>query len=973
MKNERRLNAIVGGAVTLVVFLTYLRTLAPTTSFWDCGEFIASSYILGAPHPPGAPLYLLIGRVFTMIPFAADIGFRVNLISAIVSALTVLFAYLIIVRLVRHWRGDPQTLGDRFTLYASGVVGSLALAFSDSVWFNAVEAEVYALSLFFTAAVVWLILVWMEKADDPRSDRYLLMIFYCVGLAIGVHLLNILALPFVFLVFYFRKFKPASVREFFLHGSVAVLLLGLSALVGMLFKTLFLGMVLFLVGHYIYYRNKTTEAARRYTHVAFLVGGGVAIFVVIHSGVIKGIPYVADTWSLGALGVLVVVLILAIVVAATARRRWVSLLLLSLFLIILGYSTYTAIFIRSGMNPVIDEYDPETTENMVKYINREQYGTWGTLPRRFPGIPEEIEFKQQYPNRSYAFYEFGRQMKFFWNYQLNKMYWRYFGWQFIGKGKMLDSRDRIIELVTFRGLYALPFLVGLFGMMEHFLRDWKRALSILVLFVMTGIAIVVYLNQPDPQPRERDYVYVGSFFAFALWIGVGAAAVFEQVGHALRDRGKMRGLALAATAIVLLLVVPINLFSFNFESHDRAGNYVAYDYSYNILESCEQDAIVFTNGDNDTFPLWFLQEVYGIRKDVRVVCLSLLNTHWYIKQLRDLEPRVPINLSDRAIDRLYPIPWKKQEMVIPVPDDVYEKKLEALKTRLGDSESGPLKKDVIFTLEPTFQVMGETGLQVKDLMVLRILQAAEWRRPVYFALTVSNDNKLGLERYFRLDGLAFKVVPYPREPIDPQKLMENLLEKYQYRSLSDPSVYLNVDVVKLLQNLRSVFLELARYYINKGQMEDAVFILDEMGKRVPETCVPYSDERSALLVAHLYERTGHAGEYEKRLEYVLPGRQLSRDERIWLGSYYSQVFQDWDRAEAVLLPLVRENPDDARVYSGLFLTYQWFGQYDKASALLEGWLMRHPMDENAKKELEALKALAAADTAATGAQDSLPE
>ncbi|MBN2031019.1 DUF2723 domain-containing protein [bacterium] len=957
MDNHKRLNGFIGFVVTVIAFLTYLRTIAPTTSFWDCGEFITCSYILGVPHPPGAPFYLLIGRIFSLIPFAADIGFRVNLISAITSTLTVLFTYLIIVRLINIWRGEPKTATDRFLVYASGFIGSLAFAFTDSQWFNAVEAEVYAISMFFTAAVVWLILVWMEKSDRPSSDRYILMISYCVGLAIAIHLLNILALPFVFLIIYFRKCKPDSIKEFILHGLLAMGLLGISVLIGLVFKALFVGLIVFLIAHGIYRRGRISEQAKRYTELAFFLGCGVTIFYLIYPGIIQGVPYIVEKWSFGLLALLVIGLALAILYAVIQRRRWTSLALISLFLILLGYSTYSVIYIRSSLDPPIDENNPDTPERLVSYLNREQYGTWGTLPRRYPGIPFDMIFEQQNPGQSYAFHEFGKQMDFFWNFQMKKLYWRYFGWQFIGKGTTLGTDDYIAETISLYGLFGLPFLIGLFGMVHHFSRDWKRALAVLVLFVMTGIAIVVYLNQEDPQPRERDYVYVGSFFAFALWIGTGVAGLLEWIGDFLRDKAKIRSVVLISTSVLLLIILPIRLFAFNFESHDRTGNYVAYDYSYNILQSCEQNAIVFTNGDNDTFPLWFLQEVYGIRNDVRVVNLSLLNTAWYIKQLRDLEPKIPIQLSDAAIEALYPRAWQTRKMSIPVPEDV----MQEVKDKMESPGAEHVSENIVFTVEPTYSVGGQDAILVKDLMIIRILAATEWRRPVYFAMTVSEENKIGLNDYLRMDGLAFKVVPYPVESVYAERLKVNLLEKYLYRGLDNSTVYFNTNTVKLLQNYRSTFLSLVEYYLNQGQKEDAQVVLKFMSEKMPPQVIPYNDERHALAITNFYQRADLPIDGEEQLNYVIRGRQMNREERLTIAGYYAQ-FQYWDRAEAVFRDLIKENPNDAEAYSILVAILKMSQQYDKAVMVLEDWVGRYPRDSIALSELETLRKIAISDS-----------
>ncbi len=957
MENHKRLNAIIGFVVTIIAFLTYLRTIAPTTSFWDCGEFITCSYILGIPHPPGAPFYLLIGRIFTFIPFAADIGFRVNLISAITSALTVLFTYLIIVRLINIWRGEPKTTINRFLVYASGVIGSLAFAFTDSQWFNAVEAEVYAISMFFTAAVVWLILVWMERADRPSSDRYILMISYCIGLAIAIHLLNILALPFVFLIIYFRKCKSDSVKEFILHGLLALVLLGVAALIGLVFKAIFVGLVIFLIGHIIYRRGRIGEQAKRYTELALFLGSGVIIFYLIYPGIIQGVPYIVEKWSFGLLGFLVIGLMLAILYAVIQKRRWTSLALVSLFLILLGYSTYSLIYIRSGLDPPIDENDPDTPERLVSYLNREQYGTWGTLPRRYPDIPFDIIFEQQNPGQSYAFHEFGKQMDFFWNFQLKKLYWRYFGWQFIGKGTTIGTDGYIVETISLYGLFGLPFLIGIFGMVHHFTRDWKRSLAVLVLFIMTGIAIVVYLNQEDPQPRERDYVYVASFFAFALWIGMGVAGVLEWVGDFIRDKARIKSVVLIGVSVVLLIILPVRLFTFNFESHDRTGNYVAYDYSYNILQSCEQNAIVFTNGDNDTFPLWFLQEVYGIRKDVRVVNLSLLNTAWYIKQLRDLEPKIPIQMSDATIESLYPEPWQTAKIRIPVPEDV----VQEVKEKMESPGAERVSESVVFTVEPTYSVGGQDAILVKDLMIIRILAATEWRRPVYFAMTVSEENKIGLNDYLRMDGLAFKVVPYPVESVFAERLKVNLLENYLYRGLDDPTVYFNTNTVKLLQNYRSTFLSLVEYYLNRGENEEAQLVLNYMSEKMPPEMIPYNDERHALAITNFYQRAGLPIDGEEQLQYVIQNRQMSREERMTIAGYYAQL-QYWDRAEAVFKDMIEENSNDAEAYSMLVAIYKMSQQYEKGVTILEDWVGRYPRDSIAMSELQSLRNMVTSDS-----------
>lgn len=592
-------NRIIAGITLLFSFLIYYSTMARTVSFWDCGEFIATSYSLGVPHPPGSPLYLLLGRIFAMLPVNSDIAFRVNLISPLISAIAVMLTYLITVKIIAHWRGEVQSPGDAIVAFGGALVGALAFAFSDSHWFNAVEAEVYAFSTFFTAIVVWLVLHWSERADRPGNERYILVIAYMIGLATGLHLLNLLTLPFVALIIYFRR------QDFEWKSFLATVVI---------------------------------------TGVTFLV---------IHNGIIKGLPNLAGRYGVFSVGLVLLAVVLATVWAIANRRRLISLAMTSIVLILVGYSTYTLIFIRSNQNPLIDENNPETVQAAISYLEREQYGAIFTLPRRYDSLPAKQDIVgmpqngrdfSTSQNREYMFHDLPKQWDYFWDYQVYKMYWRYFLWQFAGRGPATDpgvsafGANRSEDGVDwFQFGLPLALLLGLAGMFHHFYRDKKEAFSLLTLFFLTGLAVIVYLNQDNPQPRERDYSYVGSFFTFAIWIGVGAAAISERILQYIKDRDLGHRLAVAATVGLMVIIPGVMLFA-SYDQHDRKGNSVAWDYSYNLLQSCEPNGIIFTNGDNDTFPLWYLQTVEKLRPDVTVANLSLLNTHWYIKQLRDLRP-----------------------------------------------------------------------------------------------------------------------------------------------------------------------------------------------------------------------------------------------------------------------------------------------------------------------------------------------
>jgi len=924
MEREQLYHRLTAALMFLVAFVVYFLTIAPTTSFWDCGEFITCAYILGVPHPPGAAFYLLLGRIFTLIPWTADIGLRVNIISAIATALTVMFTYLIIARLIIIWRGKVQTVEDRIILYGSSFIGALAFAFSDSLWFNAVEAEVYAISMFFTAIIVWLILVWNEKAGDPSSDKYILLIAYCVGLAIGVHLLNILALPALFLIFYCRKYKM-NIINFLLYSGIAFVVSLIDLIIYINTKSLLNASILPLIAIavIIILRKQYPE----FFHLLIFTFISNFIFVLIYPGIVKWLPnlalilqkYGGSSFSATFFVTLAFIFLMAIYFGYRYRSRIVFVALTSFLLIIVGASTFPSVYFRSQLNPAIDENDPENLENLVSYINRDQYGDWSYIERRAP----------------------------LWEYQVQKMYTRYFGWQFIGKGIRMGPDGYLADILSLRGLWGIPFLIGIMGMIHHFFKDHKRALAILLLFFLTGLAIVLYLNQPDPQPRERDYVYVASFFAFAIWIGIGVAGILESIAESVQKNNKIRKQVMVFILGLIFIFVPIKMFAFNYKSHDRSGNYVAYDYSYNLLQSCEKDAILFTNGDNDTFPLWFLQYVKKIRTDVRVVNLSLLNTHWYIKQLRDQEPRVPIDLIDSDVDKLTPIYWPdKRTVEILVPKEIYQKDLEDIEQRVEfASKAGENPPKLTFELGPTF--LGQ-GLRVQDRMILTIIASNRFVKPIYFAITVSPENMLNMDDYLRMDGLVYKLVTYPGEKISPNRLQENLFNKFSYRNLDNPNVYLNDNIRGLLINYRAGYLKLADFYRREKMYEDMVATLDKMEKLIPESVIPLHDPRISLSIGNMYLQGGRPEELEKRIDYRLIQNYISPDEKLQYAQFYYQLLKNHNRAEQIVLEIINWNPRYLNGYYWLFKLYSEIHAYDKGITLAKELLTIDSSDRQAQ-------------------------
>ena len=980
-------NRILAAITFLISFIVYFDTMAPSVSYWDCGEFIAVSYTLGVPHPPGSPLFLLLGRIASMLPISQDIAFRVNILSPLVSALAVMFLYLIIVQFVNHWRGRVESSTDALIVFGAGFVGALTFAFTDSHWFNAVEAEVYAFSTFFTAIVVWLILVWSEKADQKGHERYILIIAYMIGLATGLHLLNLLTIPFVSLIIYFRRYN---------------------------FEWQSFGILVVLTG---------------------------VVFFIIHNVIIKGMPKIADAIGIASTGLLVLAVFAGMIWAIVNQKQLMSVVLTSMVLVLIGYSTYALIFIRSNQDPGIDENDPETVEAFISYLEREQYGDVGMFPRRFKGIQpiHEVVGYPEGPGRQfssaqeseYRSHQSKKQWEFFWDYQIRKMYNRYFLWQFAGRGASSDpgvismganNREDGIDLTQF-GL-PLAFILGIIGMLYHGYRDEKMAFSVMALFIMTGYAIILYLNQDNPQPRERDYSYVGSFFAFSIWIGIGTAAIGEWISNNLKNSELVKRLIVMAL-VLQIIFIPTVMARANYHSHDRSGNFVAWDYSYNLLQSCGPNGIIFTNGDNDTFPLWYLQEVEKLRTDVAVVNLSLLNTPWYIKQWRDKRPKQTkfINLSDLQIDKLTSTlqQWDTRTVQVPVYND-------------PKNEKGYIEWEV----KPTY---AGQALRVQDMMIMKIIDDAAWRIPIYFAVTVSQQNRIGLDQYLDMQGLTFQLKSHKTKPVDTEKMYENLMTRigpvswstnfthdefydyedvnnqkgidqnenyvnwskgyrpgYMFRNLGNENIYYNKQTKRLLQNYRSAYMQLAvTYYMEyqrkerkkKDDLEPEIKelknkitqVLDRMEKNIPSHTIPIQSEDLHYQVARIYGDLEEKESMRNILDDLVnrpSGRPLNRVE------YANTFFKELDDTEKALSILENMRADYLRkesmlktrgfskktvkkgewgrwqkaypeIISSLVYIYRENNQLIEAESILSEWVNRNPSDGNAKKILEEVR------------------
>ena len=731
-------NKIVAGLVFFVTTVIYLSTLAPTVAFWDCGEFITTAYTLGIPHPPGAPFYTLLGRIFSMLPFG-EIAFRVNLLSAATGIATVVLIYLCTVRLISTWLDRENTI-QQVAILVGGVVASLSTAFSFSFWNNAIEAEVYGLSMCITMLAVWVALRWDDAHKDHNSDRLLLFIAYLFGLGAGVHLQCLLTIPGILILLFTDLMEDRPLKH----------------------------QVLVVVGLTLY----------PFLSIVFPIG----VAALLTGAVVIGLLILRPEWR--------------------NPRFWI----LGVIIGALGFSTYFALFIRSGLNPMIDMNDPETWENFKAFMGRQQYGTHLVFPRRAEPWAFQFNIHVKYFLQQFPFFD-GISASF---------------------RRAVDvymSRYQIIQ-------YSLITLaLGIGGAVYHLRKDWKRFASLFAMFALMGVGLVLYLNMPDPEPREREYIFVGAYTFFGIWMGIGAAGVIAW----------MQNKSLAILAAALMLLVPSGILVKNYHAHDRTGDFVPYDYAYNIMATCEPNAILFTNGDNDTYPLWFLQGVEGVRTDIQIVNLSLIKTSWYIKQLKRLG--VEVGLEDDEIeDWLGALPWDYDRSV-----EIAGLKLEAGDLPIVGYPTGR-GRETVPVLEP------------HTLMIWRIVRDNWEKRPIYFAVTVPDINMAGLKPYLSMEGMAYKLVrTRGYEQFEEEKIRRNLLEVYRYTGVADSTVHKDPVARRLLGNYLILFDGLVRAYIRMGMHEEAYDVLVEVEKRVPPYALDFPEtwqfvgEHYRALALYFYE------------------------------------------------------------------------------------------------------------------------
>ncbi len=958
--NQQRINNITGWVIFALSLIVYVLTIEPTLSLWDCGEFLVSAYKLEINHSPGAPLFMLLGRIFSMLSLGnpAKAAFTINLVSAVSSAATILFLYWTIFWLIskiEQSQGKPFPL---FLKFGAAAIGAFSFAFTDSFWFSAVEAEVYALSSMFSAAILWAATRWEREADLPNSSRWIVLMFFLTGLSIGVHLLNLLVIPSVGLIIYFRKY------EFTFKGFAAAILISGVGIIALL--RIFIPGILDL--------SKTLEL--------FFVN---QLHFPIHSGLVTYVSLLIFAISAG------------LFYSHRKKLHKLNMVLLCLTFLLIGYTSYISTIIRASTNIPINQGDPDTTFSLLNYLNREQYGTrpilygsnfgsvvtgykdrntWiamnnkyiksnlnpqidydqntvGFFPRMHSNETEHIESYKKWVNfrgrkipvrdeegtqTNTTIPTFQENVSFFMKYQLGFMYLRYFMWNFAGKqndiqgtGDLANGNwrsgfpfiDKYVagpqnnlpsEVKANKGrnsYYFLPLFLGICGLYFQYRRDRQNFLVTGLLFFLMSFALVVYLNEVPNTPRERDYVYVGSFYVFSIWIGLGVLSIFAALRKLMNDRKAV------ITALAFgFAVSPVLLLAQNYDDHDRSGRYSARDLARNYLESCEKDAILFTHADNDTYPLWYCQEVEGIRRDVRVVVMPYLQAEWYIGQLQQkiyrneaLKMTIPLEkYQSGQVDYVYVVPKIETEQEMTdvlefVASDSSKTKLTA--DNLEQISYIPVDKIrlEIPGKESIHLELKQKAMNKGDLAFWDIIASNRGKRPVCFT-SWTDPEEYGLKNNLIFDGLVYRLTDQKTDSnsvldmgkIETESLYTKLMQKCNWDNLADQSVYFDWHHRRMFASMqiRSAFYRLAKKLTDENQPEKALEVLEKANKTI--SLRNWTVDYQSILMAGLYVRNGQKQLGEKRFQELA----LSLEE--WMNYY------------ATFLPQQKKNIQDEAGY-----------------------------------------------------------
>ena len=1024
MKQFKQIDTLMGWIAFAIAAFVYCSTIEPTASFWDCPEFITTAFKLEVGHPPGAPFFMLTGNIFSQ--FTDDptkVAMMVNIMSALFSAACIMFLFWSISHLTRKLVGDNgqiKTWGQGLTVEIAAMTGAMAYTFSDTFWYSAVEGEVYAYSSLFTAVVFWLILKWEENADEPNADRWLILIAYLTGLSIGVHLLNLLCLPALVLVWYYKRHTNPNVKGSLvaLLGSfvlVAVVLYGLVpgiVKVGGWFELLFVnslslpfntGLVvyLFILIAIVLWAiwESTVQKSRLRMNLSFIAGIGML-----------GIPFYGHGFSSIVIGIIAMGILYFVLSRAKDGVHWISArlmntTLLCLLMIMIGYSSYAVIVIRSTANTPMDQNSPEDVFTLGSYLARDQYGDSPLLYGQPYSAPIKMEVKGQYyvpaciegapqyqrvekksenePDR-YEIIDYKKKyiytynmlfprmhdtrhknnyeewmggidgknvtidhlgerktikvptmmenLYFFWSYQVNFMYWRYFMWNFAGRQNDIQGHGELehgnwitgisffdnmrlgdqsklpTELRENKGrnvFYCLPLILGILGLVWQVNKrintkngmvdeGVKQFWVVFFLFFMTGLAIVLYLNQTPVQPRERDYAYAGSFYAFAIWIGLGVAAISDMLNRYVFKKNDIAGAVLSG----LCLLVPVQMASQTWDDHDRSGRYTCRDFGQNYLMSLDEgkSPIIFTNGDNDTFPLWYCQETEGIRTDARVCNLSYLQTDWYIDQMKRPaydSPAVPIKWKrlqyvtgtregisvrpgelERAIEILKDEPQAMKELLGENP---YELSNIIDKWILNDNEELQCfpTDSVIITIDKEavrrsgmmiagdsipdvmhISLKGKRAVYKSEMMIYEMLCRTNWERPLYVACTVGSDNYGSLGNNFVREGLVDRITPFKTKDtgmtMDTERMYDNMMNKFRFGGLDNPDIYLDETVLRMCYTHRRLFATLAMQLMREGKKDKALNVVRYAKEVIPAETVHHNYMSGSLDLARVW-------------------------------------------------------------------------------------------------------------------------
>ena len=1066
MKHFRLVDNLMGWLTFAIAAYVYCSTVEPTASFWDCPEFITTAYKLEVGHPPGAPFFMLTANLFTQ--FVSDptkVALMVNMMSALFSAACIMFLFWSISHLARKLvgtDGQVQNLAQLITVEASALTGALVYTFSDTFWFSAVEGEVYAYSSLFTAVVFWLMLKWEDHADEPGSDRWLIFIAYLTGLSIGVHLLNLLCLPALVLIFYYRKVKNATLTGALLSvaGSgllIAAVLYGIVPGIvkvggwfelrcvndfNMPFNTgviIYIALLVAIVLWSIWETAKNESRIRM--NISYLL-----------SVAMLGIPFYGYGWSSIIWGILVLILLFVALQFKSKEKNIVSARLMNtsllcMLMIMIGYSSYALIVIRSSANTPMDQNSPEDIFTLGTYLSREQYGDrplfYGPAytsqvllkpdgnycvpvsnqgapviqrkEKESPDEPDRYEiqrykteyvyqqnmyFPRMYSEAHASAYESWmggvkgtvrsyercgemvqvktptqlENLRFFLSYQVNFMYWRYFMWNFAGRQNDLQGNgewehgnwitgipflDNIrlgdqsklpSELRENKGrnvFYCLPLLLGLIGILWQLFgsnlktngEGEKQFGIVFFLFFMTGLAIVFYLNQTPMQPRERDYAYAGSFYAYAIWIGLGVAGIAYYLQKLIKDK------TISVAFSCLCILVPIQMAGQTWDDHDRSGRYTCRDFGRNYLESLDKtgNPIIFTNGDNDTFPLWYAQETEGFRTDARVCNLSYLQTDWYIDQMKRPaydSPAVPIHWS-----RLQYVAGTREGVTVRPGTlerliETYKDEPETLRNILGDnpfelssiidnwvlSDNPDMRfiptDSIVLTIDKEavrrsgmmmaadsipdvmhISLKGKRAVYKSEMMMYEMMAQCNWERPLYVAMTVSKDSYGHIDDYFVQEGLAYRITPFNTaksgKTIDTEKMYENLMTRFAFGGIDKPGIYLDETVLRMCSTHRRIFSMLASRLMQEGKKDKAAKVVEKAEQAIPPTTVPHSYASGSLELARIWNALGKKTEAcniaypvaSQATEYIdwylsLPGKMLILSQKDCFYYFY---------------------------------------------------------------------------------------